>query len=124
MLGGAIHQPGILAAACLYGLDHLLPQLEQDHRNAKRLAHGLAAVPGIDIDPDQVVTNIVIAGLSQDLDSERVCANLSANGVLAMLLEDGRLRFVTHCDVGKDQIDDALRIIPAVLESLGTGVTA
>ena len=124
MLGGAIHQPGILAAACLYGLDHLLPQLEQDHRNAKRLAHGLAAVPGIDIDPDQVVTNIVIAGLSQDLDSERVCANLSANGVLAMLLEDGRLRFVTHCDVGKDRIDDALRIIRTVLESLRTGVTA
>lgn len=123
MLGGAIHQPGILAAACLYGLDHLLPQLQQDHRNAKRLAIGLAGIPGLTIDPDQAITNIVMAGLGQDLDPERVCANLASHGVLAMPLEDGRLRFVTHCDVGRDQIDDALQIIPAVLECLGRHLT-
>ncbi len=115
MLGGAIHQAGILAAACLWGLDHLMPRLAEDHRLARRLAEALAALPGVLLDPRAVETNIVIAGLEPGLEPAAICAALRAREVLVNPLEDGRLRFVTHCDVDTAGID---RAITALQETL------
>lgn len=108
LLGGAIHQAGILAAACLWGLDHGLPHLGEDHRLAKRLAEALAELPGVSLDPHCVCTNIVIATLAHDRDPAATCAALRDRGVLVNPLEDGRLRFVTHCDVTPAGIDHAI----------------
>ena len=60
MLGGAMRQSGIVAAAGLYALDHHVERLADDHARAKRLAEGLAALPGVELDPATVETNIVI----------------------------------------------------------------
>jgi threonine aldolase len=114
MLGGAIHQAGILAAACLWGLDHLLPRLGEDHRLAKRLAEALAELPGVCLDPHPVRTNIVIATLAPDWDPAASCGALRDRGVLVNPLEDGRLRFVTHCDVTAAGIDKAIAALTEV----------
>ena len=60
MLGGALRESGILAAGCLYALDHHVDRLAEDHANAQVLAGGLAALPGVRLDPGAVETNIVI----------------------------------------------------------------
>ncbi len=58
-LGGAMRQAGVIAAACLYALDHHVERLAEDHANARHLAEGLAEIPGVGIDPASVETNIV-----------------------------------------------------------------
>ncbi|MBM3774848.1 MAG: low specificity L-threonine aldolase [Acidobacteria bacterium] len=114
LLGGAIHQAGILAAACLWGLDHNFALLARDHDNARRLAQALAALPAIVVDPRKVVTNIVIARLGSDLAPAAFCASLKEKGVLVSPLEDGRLRFVTHRDLSEGDIELAIEAITEV----------
>ena len=63
MIGGAMRQAGIVAAAGLYALDHHVERLAADHANARRLAEALAELPGVDIDLDRVETNIVVFGV-------------------------------------------------------------
>ena len=63
MIGGAMRQAGIVAAAGLYALDHHVERLADDHANARRLAEGLAELPGVDIDLARVETNIVVFGV-------------------------------------------------------------
>src|SRR3989440_1234057 len=63
MLGGAMRQSGVLAAACLYALEHNIERLEEDHEHARLLAEGLAELAGVQVDPDDVETNIVIFGV-------------------------------------------------------------
>ncbi len=76
MLGGAMRQAGIVAAGALYALDHHVDRLAEDHANARVLAHGLAALPGVTIDPGEVETNIVI--FEHD-DAERRVRQLAAS---------------------------------------------
>ena len=52
MIGGALRQSGILAAGCLYALDHHVERLAEDHAHARLLAEGLAELPGVAIDPE------------------------------------------------------------------------
>src|SRR5256885_11734301 len=59
LLGGAMRQAGVIAAAALVGLEEMRDRLAEDHRNAKAFANGLAEIRGIRIDADRVVTNIV-----------------------------------------------------------------
>ena len=108
LLGGAIHQPGFLAAACLHGLEDFQPRLKDDHRKARRLAEALSKLSGVAVNPERVVTNIVIAGLSDNLSGRDVCERLRKRGVLVHLLEDDQLRFVTHDDISDEQIDFAI----------------
>ena len=60
MLGGAFRQSGIVAAGCIYALDHHVDRLATDHEHARVLAEGLAGLPGVGLDPASVETNIVI----------------------------------------------------------------
>jgi threonine aldolase len=105
MWGGAMRQAGIVAAAGLYALDHHVDRLADDHGRARRLAEGLAELPGVDIDPATVDTNIVIAGVG---DAAAFCERLRAEGVVAGPADARRVRFVTHLDVDDAGIDAAL----------------
>jgi threonine aldolase len=119
MLGGGMRQVGILAAACLYSLDHHVERLEEDHENAKRLAIELAHMDGIQIEPEHVVTNIVIfdvAGTGVDADS--FADKLAAEGVLMIPFSPTTVRAVTHMDLNAADIDRALKIIAHFLKSL------
>ena len=114
MWGGAMRQSGYLAAACLYALDHNVDRLAEDHANAKLLANGLAEIPGIEIDPNDVETNIVIFGVG---DARRVSAALAAQGLELPQVDDRRLRAVTFLGVTQADIEKALDLIAAAAGS-------
>jgi threonine aldolase len=119
MLGGGMRQVGILAAACLFALDNNVERLEVDHQNAKRLARGLAGMDGIEIDPEQVVTNIVLFHVgSTPMDADTFAERLAHEGVLLIPFGPTTLRAVTHLDVTTVQIDKALEIIQQFLKKV------
>ena len=94
LLGGAMRQSGILAAAALYGLEHNLARLPEDHANAKRLATGLSEIPGVRIDLSQVQSNIVFLTV-HGLTNDEARARLDAEGV-RLSGSYGSIRAVTH----------------------------
>jgi threonine aldolase len=96
MIGGGMRQAGVLAAAGIVALSEMVGRLEEDHRHAKVLAAGLAALPGIAIDPSRVETNIVVVTLSSAARAEAFAARLAEAGVKVSNFGAGRLRFVTH----------------------------
>jgi threonine aldolase len=105
MLGGALRQSGIVAAAGLYALDHHVERLADDHARARRLAEGLAELDGVDLDPSLVETNIVIFSVD---DAAGFCAALAAEDVAMSQFGPHRVRAVTHLDVDDEGIDRAL----------------
>jgi threonine aldolase len=111
MLGGALRQSGILAAACLYALDHNVARLAQDHANARRLAQGLASLPGVSIDPATVHTNIVIFGVR---DAPALASRL-ADRVELSAMGPSTLRAVCHLDITAADVDGALEAVAAEL---------
>lgn len=127
MLGGAMRQAGVIAAAALVALDEMRDRLVEDHRNAKRLAEGLARIAGVRIDPARVVTNIVSFEVDPDVIDpgafQRACAEKGLR-ISRYLGNSPRLRAVTHVDVSTADIDDALEIARGVLEGARTPVAA
>jgi threonine aldolase len=108
-LGGAMRQSGILAAAGLYALDHHLARLPEDHENARRLAEGLGALPGASV-VFPVETNLVFVAFAGRSGAE-ISRRLAKEGVLANP-EGSRpdtLRFLTHLDVSRADVDEAVR---------------
>ena len=117
MLGGGMRQAGVLAAAGLVALEDTPPRLHEDHANARKLADGLAELPGIKIDPEKVVTNIIIfdvAGTGETADE--ICDQLRAYNVLASGFGTS-IRMVTHFDVSRADIETALSAMRIVLTS-------
>jgi threonine aldolase len=115
-MGGAMRQAGIVAAGALYALRHHVERLADDHANARRLAEGLAELPGLRIDPATVETNIVFFDITREgLDAEAFDAGLRRQGVRMGAVGPRRVRAVTHLDVDAAGIDKALAAAAAVL---------
>ena len=115
MLGGAMRQSGIAAAGAWYALDHNVERIAEDHENARVLAEGLAELPGVEIDLDAVETNIVVFSVP---DAEALVAALEQRGVLVGTLDETLVRAVTHLDVTRRDIDDALEAAAAAVANL------
>jgi threonine aldolase len=113
MLGGAMRQAGVLAAACLVGLEKMRDRLAEDHLNAKRLASGLAEISGVEVDASKVVTNIVAFGLSAQKSGDRFRDGCTERGLLLSCYGGDwrKLRAVTHLGLDASQVDAALRIV-------------
>jgi threonine aldolase len=111
MLGGAFRQSGIVAAGCLYALDHHVSRLATDHDNARLLAEGLAALPGVDLDPATVETNIVIFSV----DDAPGLVTRVADRVELQAFGAHRVRAVTHLDVSRDDVERALAVLADAL---------
>jgi threonine aldolase len=109
MLGGAMRQAGVLAAGCLYALDHHVERLADDHENARVLAAGLREL-GMDVLAPE--TNIVIATVE---DPAAVIAALAGKDVRISSAGRGRIRCVTHLDVDRAGVDAALAAFGRVL---------
>jgi threonine aldolase len=114
-IGGAMRQAGIIAAACLYALDHHVERLADDHANAGYLAEGLAEFPGIELDPATVETNIVWFEVRGRMSAPELAAALKERGILIGDYGPTRMRAVTHLDVDRDGIDAALAALREVL---------
>ena len=104
LLGGSMRQSGILAAAGLYALEHNVKRLEDDHANARRLAEGLAEIPGVQVDVFRVQSNLVFFSVEGWPDAG---ARMEAYGV--RIGTGNRLRAVTHLDVSADDIEQAIK---------------
>jgi threonine aldolase len=115
-LGGGMRQAGILAAAGLVALEESPPKLCVDHANARFLAEGLARIPGIQVDPALVDSNIVVFDIAATaLAPADVSAHLRGRGVLMNAINQRCLRAVTHYDVDRAQCAQA---VAAVAESM------
>jgi threonine aldolase len=111
MLGGAFRQSGMIAAGCLYALDHHVDRLADDHRHARLLAEGLAELHGVTLDPATVETNIVIFGVA---DAREVVRTL-ADRVELQVVDAHHVRAVTHLDIGPPEVERALSAFADVL---------
>lgn len=111
MLGGSFRQSGMMAAGCLYALEHHVDRLATDHEHARMLAAGLAVLPGVEIDPDAIETNIVIFRV----DDAPALVKRVADRVDVGALDAHRVRAVTHLDVTAADIESALGAFADVL---------
>src|SRR5262245_5028810 len=114
-MGGAMRQAGIIAAGGVFALRHHVERLAEDHANARRLAEGLAPLPGVALDPATVETNIVIFDVTGALDGEVFYQRLLARGVRMGVFGPRTVRAVTHLDISAAQIDRTLDAARAVL---------
>jgi threonine aldolase len=104
MLGGAMRQVGIFAAAGLYALEHHMARLAEDHANARSIAERLATSGRIEIDLASVQTNILVFTLAPGApDAPTVVARARERGVLLFAFTPRMLRAVTHLDVSAAQ---------------------
>ncbi len=112
MFGGGMRQVGVLAAAGLVALRKGPARLGVDHENAAFLARGLAELPGIDLDPAAVRTNIVIFRVAGP--AAALLAGLRERGVLGVPVGPHAVRFVTHRDVSRADVEQALERVREV----------
>lgn len=112
-MGGAMRQGGIVAAACIYALDHNIDRLAEDHENARVLARALAQIPGVKVDdPD---TNLVFFDISATGKSfVELSTTLARQGIWVSGL-GGRVRACTHLDVTRAQVEEAAAAIRQAL---------
>ncbi len=108
-LGGAMRQAGIIAAGGVYALENNVERLADDHLHARKLAEGISELAGLEIELDNVETNIVLFKVKDNLTEE--FANLLLEKGVRVSSLAGYLRAVTHLDVGQKDIDFALEKI-------------
>jgi threonine aldolase len=109
LLGGGMRQAGIIAAAGIVALNTMVDRLAEDHANAKRLAQGLAGLPGVILEPDTVQTNLVIFEMRWDgLAPAQFTAKLAKQGIKMNPIEGRRIRAVTHNGIRARDIDTVL----------------
>ena len=118
MLGGGMRQAGVLAAAGLIALEKGPKRLHIDHENARFLAEKLSEIPGIQINPAKAQTNIVIYDIQQTgLSSADFLAELARRKVLGVPVDAEKIRMVTHLDVDRKDVEEAVETIREMLKS-------
>ena len=117
ILGGGMRQAGVLAAAGIVALNEMVDRLADDHANARKLAEGLAQMPGVLVDPEQIRTNIVYFEVDrQDMTGEEVVKRLDESGARMLPVGPGRIRAVTHYHISSEDIDYVLGVAAKVLK--------
>jgi threonine aldolase len=116
MLGGALRQNGILAAAALHGIEHHRARLADDHAHARRLAEAIARCAAVEIDLESVQTNIVVFHLRPGaMDAATLVARAREQGVLVNAFATRTVRAVTHMDVSGAQVETAGQVLAGLL---------
>ena len=111
--GGGMRQAGIIAAAALYALEHHHDRLADDHANAKLFAEGIAELPGIDIDPATVETNMVFFRVTS-MPAQELSDKMKQAGILALPRGD-RIRAVFHLEITREDAQAAIKAMRAIL---------
>jgi threonine aldolase len=115
VVGGGMRQAGVLAAAGVVALEQMTDRLAEDHERARRLAQGLAEIPGIEVSP--VHSNILYFSLTEPVavTPEDVVDGLARRGVLLLGRENGRFRAVTHYWISDEDVSTVVRAMQEVL---------
>ena len=118
-LGGGMRQAGILAAAGLIALEKMPARLGEDHFSARMVANRLAAMPGIELDPAKVVTNIIIFDVAgTGLCAVEFAARMKMRGVLMSAFGPTLVRIVTHYDAPLYACEIAVEKMQEMLETV------
>jgi threonine aldolase len=119
IFGGALRQAGIVAAACVYALDHHLDRLKIDHDNAKFFAREISSIPGVIVDAATIETNLVYFEIEAGVaTAEQVAQAMAQREVMVIPLGPQRLRACTHLDVTRE---DLLRAAATLREVMTSG---
>jgi threonine aldolase len=110
MFGGGMRQAGMIAAGALYALEHHRSRLAEDHANARMLAEGLAHIPGLELDPAAVLTNMVFFTV-RTIPAATLALELDQAGVRVLALGPHTIRLVTNLMVTAADIPVAVEII-------------
>jgi threonine aldolase len=118
MFGGGMRQVGIIAAAGIYAIENNIARLSDDHENAWFLAESISEIDGIYIDLDSVQTNILVIDIAESgRQVNEVVSSFKEKGVLTVAFGATKIRCVTHLDVDREDINDAIKIFHEVFES-------
>ena len=116
MLGGAMRQSGVLAAAGVHALEHNLARLADDHANARLIGERLAACAGVELELDELETNILVFGLGAGApDAATVVARAAEHGVQVLAFGPRTVRAVTHLDVSRADCELAAEALAAAV---------
>ncbi len=113
-LGGGMRQAGVIASACLVALKTMIDRLADDHTNARLLAEGLAGLKGLEFDPADVDTNIVIIK-PQHIHPQQFNEELKKRNILASVMEPDMIRLTTSKEVSRRDIETAVMAIKDIL---------
>ncbi|CAI5722127.1 unnamed protein product [Peronospora effusa] len=118
-LGGGMRQAGVIASAGLYALENQFDRLAEDHINEQAFAYCISSIPGIEIDPNAVETNIVFFRLTLDakLDATTLAQKLEAEKGLLVgaYADENRVRAMTNLHISSRDVDYAVSSIRALL---------
>jgi len=118
MLGGAMRQVGIFAAAGLFALDHRLARLAEDHLHARLIAERIAGSPRVEIDLTSVQTNILVFHLLPDApDAATVVARARERRLLVLPFGPRTIRAVTHLDVTREECERAADLLLQIIDT-------
>jgi threonine aldolase len=119
MIGGGMRQAGVLAAAGVVALETMVDRLAEDQAHARRLAEGLAEIPGISVDPERFQTNIVFVDVDPGLGSvPEFMGRLSQEGVKVSYPGERRFRMVTHRHITPEDVDTAIYKVARVARGM------
>jgi len=117
VVGGGMRQAGVLAAAGIVALTEMVDRLVDDHVNARKLAEGLAEMPGLSIDLSRIKSNIVFFELTRaGMTVEQLVKMLDNEGARMLPVGVGRIRAVTHYHITAEDIDYTLGVVSRVLK--------
>ncbi len=116
MLGGAMRQAGVIAAAGIVAIEQMVDRIPEDHAAARRLAEALADLPGIELDLRSVQTNIVVFELTDERwQPEEFLRALAGEGLRISSFGARRLRLVAHHGIESEEYEKAVEIFHRVL---------
>lgn len=120
MVGGAMRQAGVMAAAGIIALDTMVDRLADDHRRAKKIAEGVHAVDPRLTDPHTVETNIIMLDIERTgVDAKTWIAALDKHGLKAGAWSRKSLRLVTHRHIDDAAVEKVPGIVRTALAELG-----
>lgn len=118
VLGGTLRQAGVIAAPGIVALEQMVDRLEEDHRNARRLAEGLTRLDGLKIDLEAVQTNIVFADIGAlGFDTQELARRLAKYNVEVLLSSPTRIRLVTHRMIRSEDIDYVIEVFEKIVNA-------
>ena len=118
LLGGGMRQAGIIAAPGVVALDKMVARLADDHENARRLAEGIARIPGLSIDVSTVRTNIIYFDIETGyISAEQLRTSLEKAGIKTLSTGPGRFRLVTHYGIDAEDVDRTLTVLNNIMST-------
>ncbi len=119
LLGGGMRQCGIIAAAGIVALEEMIERIEEDHRNAYRLANGIVHIPGLSINPDDVKTNIIFFHITTDRCTDvQLLQRLEQKNIKILHMGHSQFRMVTHFGISESDCDQTLAALTDVMQEL------